>query len=193
MNYESTLNNTDKFSGGYYNNNLKGHNYQNLYKKIINNNLNKILEIGTAHGGFIKFIKDNEIKSYVVGVDMDPNGAHPHVTCHDKYNNLYDNFYIGDAYNTLFIDWILENNLKFDLVIEDGSHHPPHQQFIISNIDKFLNDTGIFICEDIQSYDVAKNLIKFIPNSLKKYSYIWDGSDSIGRKDDICIIIDLSF
>ena len=56
MNYNTTICNTDKFSGGFHNDGKLGHNYQLLIKNFLNKNLQKIMEIGTAHGGFAKFL-----------------------------------------------------------------------------------------------------------------------------------------
>lgn len=190
MNYNSTINNTDKFSGGFHNSGKLGHNYQLLMKNFLHKDVARIMEIGTAHGGFAKFLKDNEFKSYLIGADISPNDPHPHVSDFTKYNNLYDQFYTGDAFCDDYIQWVTINDYKSDLVIEDGDHDPNHQSFLLSHVDKLITKNGVYICEDVQSYDIATQLTSFVPEEFKKYTYIWDGRCSVGRYDDICIIVD---
>jgi cephalosporin hydroxylase len=190
MNYESTINNTDKFSGGFYNDGKKGHNYQLLIKNLLSKNVQKIMEIGTAHGGFAKFLKDNKIKSFLIGADISPDDPHPHVTDFTKYNNLYDVFYTGDAFCIDFLTWVEQNNYQSDLVIEDGDHDPRHQSFLLSNVNKLITKNGVYICEDVQTHEIALQLVNSVPSEYKKFTYIWDGRCSVGRYDDICVVVD---
>lgn len=193
INYESTLKNTDKFRGSIIGDGNYGHNYKLLYKNFIKDNI-KILEIGTLTGGFSKFMKDNNIvSSLLVGADLHFLNV-PQNSLEDKtnYNNLYDDFFTGNAYSQQFLEWNKNKNYSYDLIIEDGDHHLESQKFIIKNLETLLSDGGIFICEDIENYSNANILMDFVPQKFKKYSYIWDGSKSIGRSDDICLIIDMS-
>jgi len=195
LNYESSVNNTDKFSGGYLKNNQLGHNYQLLYKNFINKETKNILEIGTANGGFAKFLHDNKfntIKDFkLIGADISPYDKHYHVTDHTNYNHLYNDFYVGNAFSPEFFSWNDSLNLKYDLVIEDADHTYETQSYMIKNSFKLLSSNGVYICEDVSNYETAKKLIDSIPAEYKIYSYIWDGSGSINRSDDICVVIDL--
>ena len=192
INYKHAINNTDKFSGGIYGSGSYGHNYQLIYKNFITHELGSILEIGTANGGFAKFLIDNDFKSLLVGADINPTDKHKHVQDHTNYNHLYNDFYTGDAFTEMFLKWINDKQYKFDLIIEDGDHSSKTQAFMLSNCDKLLTDSGVYICEDVQGgIEVARQLIKFIPVKYKKYSYIWDGVSSVDRADDICVIVDL--
>ena len=92
--YNNTIHNTDKFSGGFFNDNRIGHNYQLLMKNFLHKDIPKIMEIGTANGGFVKFLKDNNFKSFFIGVDIAPLDIHNHVSDFTNYNNLYDKFLI---------------------------------------------------------------------------------------------------
>jgi 23S rRNA U2552 (ribose-2'-O)-methylase RlmE/FtsJ len=190
MNYNLASENTDKFIGGILKSNI-GHNYQLLYKNFLIKKPNRILEIGTAHGGFAKFLRDNCIVNTLIGADIAPNDFHNHVSNHTNYNNLYDDFYIGDAFTQNFIDWLKEKNYIFDFVIEDADHSPQTQAFMLKNCNHFLSDNGVYIVEDVRSYEIAKDLIDFIPEEYRFYSYIWDASVATKRNDDICIVIDL--
>lgn len=190
MNFSLCNTNTDKFSGGLTEKNTDGHNYQLLYKNFVNSNAKTILEVGTGNGGFAKFIRENNLICHLVGADIAPNKQHRHVSDTSNYNYLYDSFYHGDCFSTFFLNWLTEKNYKFNLIIEDAEHTFEQQRFMLEHGTKFLEKNGVYISEDIQSYHIAKELMKYVPKELKKFSYIWEGSDSIGRYDDICIVID---
>lgn len=190
MNYTLALNNTDKFYGGINGTNV-GHNYQLLYKNFLNNDLKSILEIGTAYGGFAKFLRQNNIKSKIIGADIAPCQHDGHVSDYSDNNSLYDDFYVGDAFSETFLNWLNEKKYAFDLVIEDAGHSRETQEYMLRNFYKFLNPNGVYICEDIQTYDTAIYLTQCVPDKYKKFCYIWDGRFSINRYDDVCIVIDL--
>jgi len=194
LNYETSINNTDKFSGGFLKDRNFGHNYQLLYKNFINKNIKNVLEIGTANGGFAKFLHDNfnNTKNFkLVGADISPYDKHYHVADHTNYNNLYDIFYVGNAFCEQFFVWNDSLNIKYDLVIEDADHTQDTQSYMLKNSFRLLAPNGVYICEDVSDYDTAKKLINSIPTEYKPFSYIWDGTSSINRSDDICIVIDL--
>jgi len=191
INFNLNSNNTDKFSGG-VGFSSHGHNYQLLYKNFIKTDIPKILEIGTAYGGFAKFLKNNSVKSFLVGADINPNeNREQHVTDFTNYNNLFNDFYVGDCFKQDFIDWLQSKNYLFDLVVEDGPHTVESQCYMIAQSNKFLSSGGVYICEDIQSYEYATSIINSVPQEYKKYAYIWDARNSIGRFDDMCVVIDL--
>ena len=72
----------------------------------------------------------------------------------------------------------------------DGDHDPKHQSFLLSNVDKLITKNGVYICEDVQTYEIALQLVNSVPSEYKKFTYIWDGRCSVGRYDDICIVVD---
>ena len=189
MNYSHAHQNTDKFSGGL--GIYRGHNYQLLYKNFLKDSIKNILEVGTANGGFAKFLRDNNCNYFLVGAEIAPNDKHGHVPDSTNYNSLYDDLYVGDAFTDLFINWIKDKNYKFDFVIEDGDHDPITQKFMIANSYNLLSDVGVYVCEDVQSYSIAVDLLASVPFQYRKYSYIYDGSRSGGKPDDICVVIDL--
>jgi hypothetical protein len=182
IDYSLANKNTDKFTD---------HNYQLIYKNFLNHNLKNILEIGSARGGFAKFLKENSFNSFLVGADLKFDHTEHLTPDLTNYNNFYNDFFEGDCFSETFLNWINTKNYRFDLVVEDAQHTIDQQIFMIDNCEKLLNpNNSVYICEDLQGYNNAKEVIKYVPYNLKKYAYIWDASECTGRADDICIIID---
>jgi len=191
INYISSINETDKFIGSISKNPKLGHNYKPIYSLIFNNNpLDKILEIGTASCGFAKFLKDNGIGSFLVGADIKRGIVSYHIQSRLTWEHLFDDFFEGDVASEIFRQWVSDKKYKFDLIIDDASHEPQLQKYLLQICDDLLTNTGIYIVEDIRSYQQAVDNFNSIPKHLKIVSYIVDLSLSNGRSDDICIVID---
>lgn len=189
IDFITSVNNTDKFSGHF---NIEGHNYWPLYKNFINREITLLLEIGTAYGGFAKFLKNNKYECKIVGAELDvKNHGQRHVLDCTDNNNLYDEMYFGDAFSKKFLDWNYEKSYKYDLIIEDADHGYDNQLWGLTNCEYLLKDNGVYVIEDIQSREIAYTLFQNMPIHLKKNSYIWDGTLSVGRYDDLCIVVDL--
>ena len=116
INYESSIDETDKFSAP------DGHNYRLLYQNVFLSKPNTILEIGTSSCGFAKFLKDNNLGEHIVGVDVKKGIVSYHIPSKLTWEHLFDDFYEGDAMSNDFLEWIKSKNYKFDLVIDDASH-----------------------------------------------------------------------
>ena len=184
INYESSIDETDKFCPPH------GHNYRLLYHNIFLSEPNTILEIGTASCGFAKFLKDNNLGKHIVGADLKKGVVSYHIHSRLTWEDLFDDFYEGDATSNDFLEWIKGKNYKFDLVIDDASHTVAMQINLLKKCELFMSDSSVYLIEDISSYNNAKEIIKHVPTSLKPYAYIVDLSDAYNRWDDICIIID---
>ena len=178
---------TDKFR----NDPSCGHSFKTVYEPYLKDNIS-ILEVGTQQGGFIKFCKDQLNNIFFVGADLYSHPAFGENNWIDEisYNDMADNFYNGNAFSEDFLNWISNNNLlnKFDLVIDDGPHTLESQVWLIKNCSQLLSENGIYVCEDIASYNNAIEIQKNSP--YPEHTFIWDNSNETGRFDDRCIIID---
>lgn len=184
LDYYSSIKETDKFR--------KPHNYQMIYPNLLWTKPKKILEIGTASCGFAKFLKDNNIGEWLVGVDIKKGIISNHIPSKKTWEHLFDDFFEGNAMSPEFIDWIEKKKYwqTFDLVIDDASHQLDLQIYLIQMADRLLSDNGVYITEDIGSYQQAKSIIQNVPKSLKDKAYIVDLTDSVNDPFDRCVIID---
>jgi len=130
-----------------------------IMKKI---NPNTVLEFGISEGAGLFSMDEYFKNSYFWGCVIDKN------TFIKKKN-----FTCGycDQLNIISIKKILKKfNTKFDLIIDDGWHHPQSQINSIVCSLPYLNKGGIYITEDI-AHDAYKNDIMKLINDLRKKGF----------------------
>lgn len=169
---------TDKGpTGPYY---IK-HNYTEIYGDLLRyykNRKNKILEIGIRQGGSLKMWKEYFKESDIYGVDINLNWIE---------TDLNDcNVLKGDAYNINTINKLFKN-IKFDVILDDGSHRLEDQIKCLNMYSELLTDDGILIIEDIHSYENAKEIISNFNGRRNKCSII-DRRHCIPSLDDLNVI-----
>jgi hypothetical protein len=119
----------------------------------------KILEIGISlfGDGAVGPLSEIEYIEKYVGID------------NTKYEGVIPNskvkIYAGpeyDAYKKETINLLLENEGKFDIIIDDGPHTWESQEWFFENYYDLLNENGVLLCEDIHesNYNLLQNLTK---------------------------------
>lgn len=136
--------------------------YDELFKDLSNINL---LEIGTQYGGSLKLWRDKFPNSKIYGVDINPQGNPEGVK-------------IITADATKKIKEL--EDIKFDIIIDDGSHKIEDQLKTLEIFYPKLNKNGLYIIEDIQ--DIDKDKHKF------KNAKIIDRRNIKNRYDDVLIV-----
>ena len=169
---------------------VDGHTYREVYEDVLTDT-SCILELGTAHGGFVSFCKEQlGDQIFYVGADIQSLGG---------YNNLADRLYHGDVYSEQFLQWVRDNKYSniFDLVIDDGPHSLQSQLWTMNHVEDFLSDDGVFICEDVMGLENAETIKSASP--FPKQTQIWDGNNHpdwirgcrpAAHCDNICVIVD---
>ncbi len=180
------------------------HSYLDLYEKLLCNKrltATNVLEvgIGPAHtsspgtvgnGGSIKIWSEYFINATVYALDIIPE---------DKvWNDIRNNPKIklltsSDAYNeTFFNETFLNNNIKFDMLLDDGPHTIESMKTFIRLYSQIMSDDGILIIEDIQDINWLDILKNEVPNHLKGYIETYDLRNIKNRYDDIVFVINKS-
>ena len=130
-----------------------------VMKKI---NPNTVLEFGISEGAGLLSMNEYFKNSYFWGLDI------------DRYTFIKKkNFVCGfcDQLNISSIRKILKKfNTKFDLIIDDGWHHPQSQMNSIICSLPYLNYGGVYITEDI-AHDAYKKNINKLVNMLRKKKF----------------------
>lgn len=173
------------------------HSYINTYERIFSskkNDKNNILEIGIGepkqnkeNGGSIKLWHDYFPNSTIYGLDI-----HHISNVNDciKNNDRIKLITSVDAYNKTFIEnTFIKNDIKFDIMIDDGPHTLDSMVFFVKNYLPLLNDNGVFVIEDIPDIKWTQILRENTPEEYKKYIQIEDLRHIKNRWDDIMFII----
>ena len=169
------------------------HSYLGLYQKILitkQDSALNVLEIGIAEGGSIKMWSEFFTNATIHGLDIIHMDS---VWDKIKNNNKIVLYTSTDAYNdTFFKTEFLNENKRFDVMIDDGPHTLESMLKFIRLYSKLMTDDGILIIEDVQSWDWIKILTNMVPLSLKKFIKVYDLRKNKDRFDDIVFTIDKS-
>jgi len=132
--------------------------YRDYLDKIfytLKDNVRTILELGISEGAGILSLKDYFYNSYLWGIDI------------DKNTFLKDEQIIkcewADQLKLHTLKQSAANfNVKFDLIVDDGWHHPESQINSIIAYLPYLNYGGTYVVEDIVHKDYYKYFKKII-------------------------------
>jgi len=121
-----------------------GHNYCDLYEKHLPKAVNKFVEIGVWHGASIRMFKE-WYKDQGEFFAMDVFGGE--VIPETSLMNLGITPYKGSQSDINFLKSIPH---KFDVLIEDGSHHSDEQVITFSYMFRnHIADGGLYCLEDV--------------------------------------------
>tara|TARA_Y100000590_G_C15535678_1_gene944941 strand:+ start:198 stop:998 length:801 start_codon:yes stop_codon:yes gene_type:complete len=131
---------------------------------LIRDNVTTILEIGISYGAGILALKDYFNNSFLWGVDI------------DRSTFLQEQRIVKCEWvDQLKIDTLKEAavkfNVKFDLIIDDGWHHPEAQINSLIAYLPYLNYKGTYIVEDIVHKDYYNHFQK-VKTILEKKDFM---------------------
>lgn len=167
------------------------HNYLDTYEKKfkrIKESATNVLEIGICKGGSIKLWHDYFPNANVYGVDI------MHID--DVWDGIKNNNRIKlmtstNAYDERFIqEEFVDKGIKFDMILDDGSHLWPDVQFVVKHYTKLLKPDGILIIEDIQSNEWIGPLIMSFDSNLIRKVQVVDLRSIKNVYDDLLVILD---
>jgi hypothetical protein len=122
----------------------ENHNYCNKYEKYLPFNrydeLN-ILEIGILDGKSLLTWKEYYYRSNILGIDINPDCK--------KYEEERIKVEIGSQADYVFLNDIMREYGKFDMVLDDGSHMSSHMIYSFEHLFESLKSGGTYIIEDV--------------------------------------------
>lgn len=146
-----------------------GHNYTDIYEAYLKNKKQStinILEIGlgvkgnrwdthivrghNTGGASLKMWYDYFPNSKIYGIDINE--------CSNLNNDRIKTFVV-DQGNIKDLDRFIKitKGINFDIIIDDGSHRPDHQQISFSYLFKKLKNGGLYFIEDLLSNGLGDN------------------------------------
>jgi len=171
------------------------HSYIDVYERLFSpkrDSAKNVLEIGIDMGGSIKLWDQYFINADVFGIDLRPPEELYDLT--DLLQSEKIHLYTStDAYNQSFIqNELINNNFKFDVIIDDGPHTIESQVSFIESFSDLLTEDGILVIEDIQKPEFLNVLSDTVMDDLKPYIEIYDFGPRKKRHDDIMFVINLN-
>ena len=131
----------------------------------------KVLEIGVLFGGSLKMWEKYFKNSQIYGIeDFSQQDGHWHYQFEPVDGNSVMEEINSHERITLFnfncesLDLIRDNlqGLNFDIIIDDANHQLTQQMKNFQNYYPYVNEGGIYICEDVQTNHEAQDLQSFI-------------------------------
>lgn len=153
--------------------------YDKLFERLKDSATN-ILEIGAYSGGSHLLWRDYFQNARIVAMDINPV---PALENQDRID-----LYIRDAYCQESVDMFADG--FFDIIIDDGPHTYESMEYTLRNYASKLKEGGIMVIEDIQSIEWVKPLAQCLPEKFQPIAEVYDLRPSIGRYDDILIVVD---
>lgn len=86
-----------------------------------------------------------------------------------------------------FVEFLKEQGVKFDIIIDDCSHQAPHQSYTLYELMPFMNVGGIYIIEDLHTHvwEDPKYSLLYSLMFNQRYQYLTESeSDEIKESID---------
>jgi len=122
--------------------------YEDLLRKCRRQKLN-LLEIGIggydnprAGGNSLRMWKDYLPNSHIFGIDIYDKSPH------DQHRIKT---FRGSQADPVFLDKVVHEIGKIDVMVDDGSHENEHILFTFSHLFPLLADGGLYVIEDVQT------------------------------------------
>jgi len=154
------------------------HTYINEYEKLLGpyRENSTVLEIGICQGESLKMWNEYFINSTVYGIDITDHYIKDLIK-ENKYNIIIGNATYEEILNNF-------HDLKFDVVIDDGSHLNNDQINSFNIFKNKMKNGGIYIIEDVNNIDNTKERYESLHNNIE----IIDNRHIKNRVDDVLII-----
>lgn len=178
----------------YYTDKNTTHSYYEVYDKLfspIRNTAKNVLEVGIGdfhqkNGGSLILWKLYFENAKIHGVDIISDDRVYDVIHNEKKIITYTK---TNAYSFDFIQKLKNDNLKFEVIIDDGPHTFESQCKFIDLYLDLLTEKGMLIIEDIPDMERVNIFIRLTPEHLRPHIQVYDLRKNKGRFDDIIFVI----
>lgn len=172
---------------------LSAHSYIPVYDELFRSREYKVfnlLEIGIGAGGSLLLWNDYFQNAEIYGID--PTYVYDHLERFPRIHQIKDDAYTDQCIQDNFV----ANNIKFDIIIDDGPHSKWSQMMTMQMYFPLLTDDGIIVIEDVQEYVEpgrwTKDVIGCLPVEYQEYAQVIDLRHYNKSPDDLMIVLDKS-
>ena len=133
---------------------IKAHNYSVFYEKYLNKIKNEnfnFLELGSHEGKGIAAFYHFFPNAKLIGANINPFQMR-------YYSNRIEEVYIDVSSKKILQNFINYFDNRFQIIIDDASHNLRDILITLPILFKKLNSGGFYVIEDINQFDVFKNL-----------------------------------
>lgn len=130
------------------------HQFDVFYDSKIDIVPEKVMEIGIAQGNSIRLLREKYPKAVIHGFDIIEQQESWPVDSGIFYHR------IDQGNEAAFAKLMQQIDVRFDLIIEDGSHDPLHQKVSLMQCLDYLSENAIYILEDLHTSHSAHRLYK---------------------------------
>lgn len=119
--------------------------YERHLEKFVNNNP-IVLEIGVDNGGSLQMWYEYFGKgTMLIGIDNRPKFDYDNTV---EYLGFPANLFVGNQGDENFLEYVIQNSPKFDVIVDDGSHMQNHQILTFKKLWPHVSEGGVYIMED---------------------------------------------
>ena len=125
------------------------HSYAEFYEKYLEPVKNEpllILEIGVCGGKSLKTWYEYLPNSTIIGLDIDDKSEYDNDRVYNFRLDQSDPDQLDNFYNEC-----IKNDYKFDIILDDGSHHMSDQQITLGYLFPLLKSGGVYFIEDLHT------------------------------------------
>jgi cephalosporin hydroxylase len=148
---------------------------------MIKDKVEAVLEIGVDKGGSILLWERYFPNAKIYGVDI---SSVPEDLKNSERIVLFPK---TNAYDTTFIENI--KDIKFDIIIDDGSHNLEDIKFVIQHYAPLLAKGGCLYIEDIKNTSWIEELVALKINNFSIDICAYDLRQKTGHEDSILLCI----
>lgn len=161
--------------------------YDLLFAPYCMNTGMKLLEIGNHQGGSMALWDDYFADCELYGIEMNTLDSLANFAASRDKVTIFQG---TDAYKKETVATLQNAGFQFDIIIDDGSHQPVHQLFVLNEYYPLLKPEGTMIIEDVVSLPMAANIVNGMTTlSSNDRIAIFDRSNVKGTPDDIVIVV----
>jgi len=129
--------------------------YEQFFKPLKNKNIN-ILEVGVELGHSLQVFKDYFPNAQIYGIDIFVREMPDEI---DILTNENVHWAVCDSTNpncSSIINKTFGQDIKFDIIIDDGLHQPEANAQTLKNLWSLLKPDGSYFIEDVWPWDMMK-------------------------------------